>query len=174
MDNWAGRKNALHCMYCGNEFWLTSLIVGDPDFCGPAHREKYNQRLQAAIRRINDQSTLRPAGVAGYCSQVVAHDRSRRSTLSGPLVGAQKVRTPRLCLARVGEIAPSDSYAEMPLDLPDTGVGGKPAGDDVRFQRACATAARLREEAKFLRRAAGMSRALTSVIELEPACGAAS
>lgn len=46
----------MRCLYCGKEYWLPSRIKRDPDFCSPAHREKYNHRVDLAMRRIQESS----------------------------------------------------------------------------------------------------------------------
>src|SRR5215471_18349185 len=50
----AGRRRSLQCLYCGKESWLPSGISRDPDFCSLAHREKYNNRFNLAMRRIGE------------------------------------------------------------------------------------------------------------------------
>ena len=48
----------MNCLYCGKEVWLPSRIRRDPDFCTPDHREKYNNRVDLAMRRIEESSPL--------------------------------------------------------------------------------------------------------------------
>ena len=44
----------MRCLYCGTEYWLPSRIRRDPDFCSADHREKYNHRMDLALRRIQE------------------------------------------------------------------------------------------------------------------------
>ena len=50
----------MRCLYCGTEFWLPARMRRDPDFCGPAHREKYKNRVDLALQRIQDSPAPPP------------------------------------------------------------------------------------------------------------------
>jgi hypothetical protein len=50
----------LRCLYCGTEYWLPSQVRRDPDFCSLEHREKYNERVELALRRIQESSAQPP------------------------------------------------------------------------------------------------------------------
>ena len=48
----------MRCLLCGTEFWLPARMRRDPDFCSPAHREKYNHGIDLALRRIQESPAL--------------------------------------------------------------------------------------------------------------------
>ncbi|HLK47336.1 MAG TPA: hypothetical protein VKT49_04325 [Bryobacteraceae bacterium] len=48
----------MRCVLCGREFWLPARMRRDPDFCSPAHREKYNHGIDLALRRIQEPPAL--------------------------------------------------------------------------------------------------------------------
>jgi hypothetical protein len=81
----------LKCHYCGKEVWLVRHLL-DGDFCSPAHRKKYNERLRRALDQLPGQEGP-PAPIAGFQflmppagSQLQDKQRSRgfQSTLAWP------------------------------------------------------------------------------------------
>ena len=44
----------LNCQFCGNDLGLTALTLRDRDFCTPAHRRKFHDRLRKAFQLIVD------------------------------------------------------------------------------------------------------------------------
>jgi hypothetical protein len=48
----------LRCLYCGKEYWLPSQIRRDSDFCSLPHREKYHNRFERAMARLQESSAL--------------------------------------------------------------------------------------------------------------------
>ena len=53
----------MRCLYCGKDYWLPAQIRDDPDFCSGAHREKYNNLVERAMRCIQGEAPL-PASAA--------------------------------------------------------------------------------------------------------------
>lgn len=53
----------MRCLYCGKDYWLPAQIRDDPDFCTAAHREKYNNLVERAMRCIQGEAPL-PASEA--------------------------------------------------------------------------------------------------------------
>lgn len=50
----------MRCLYCGKEYWLPSQTKRDPDFCTPAHREQYNDRVERAMRLLQQSDAPPP------------------------------------------------------------------------------------------------------------------
>ncbi|MBZ5576547.1 MAG: hypothetical protein LAP40_08320 [Acidobacteriia bacterium] len=48
----------MRCLFCGKDYFLPSQVKQDPDFCSLAHREKYNDLVERAMRRIQEAAPL--------------------------------------------------------------------------------------------------------------------
>lgn len=48
----------MRCLYCGKEYWLPSQIRRDSDFCSLPHREKYHNRFERALARLQESPAL--------------------------------------------------------------------------------------------------------------------
>ena len=62
----------MKCHYCGKEVWLVRHLL-DGDFCSPAHRKKYHERLRRALDQLPTVDGP-PASVAEFLFAVSAKD----------------------------------------------------------------------------------------------------
>ena len=81
----------MRCLYCGSEYWLPSQVRRDPDFCSLEHREKYNERVELALRRLQESSAKplpdrasTPAPAAPP-SPLISRNRDEESRQASPL-----------------------------------------------------------------------------------------
>ena len=58
----------MSCLYCGKEIGTFRLLRGE-EFCSPAHRKLYGERLGKVLGRMNDLEP-RPVGTAGFTLQM--------------------------------------------------------------------------------------------------------
>lgn len=42
----------MNCQFCGNSLGLGAYFRGERDFCTPAHRRKFHDRLRFALQRV--------------------------------------------------------------------------------------------------------------------------
>ena len=64
------------CLYCGKEIGTFRALRGD-EFCSPAHRKLYGDRLGKALGRMSELEP-QPIGMAGFLLQMPLQDGNRR------------------------------------------------------------------------------------------------
>ena len=64
----------MKCHYCGKEVWLVRHLL-DGDFCSPAHRKKYHDRLRRSLESLPSEEGP-PGPVAGFQFEMPPMDSS--------------------------------------------------------------------------------------------------
>src|SRR5689334_14990577 len=62
----------LKCHYCGKEVWLVRHLL-DGDFCSPAHRKKYHERLRRSLENLPREEGP-PGPIAGFQCEIPLAD----------------------------------------------------------------------------------------------------
>ena len=70
------------CLYCGKEIGAFRLLRGD-EFCTPAHRKLYGDRLGKALGRMSELEP-QPIGMAGFTLQMPLQIGNRRYCVQRP------------------------------------------------------------------------------------------
>jgi hypothetical protein len=117
----------LRCLFCGTEYWLPSQVRRDPDFCSLEHREKYHERVELALRRIQESSAQPPreraATPAAPPSALISRSRDEevRQPIPKPRVSADpaQLKIPRMEARPIFERLQSE---EPGPDEPDASV----------------------------------------------------
>ena len=101
----------MRCLYCGTEYWLPSQVRRDPDFCSLEHREKYNERVELALRRLQESSPKplpdRAPAPAAPPSPLISRSRDEENRQPSPLPQAasnpQQLNIPRMATSPIFE-----------------------------------------------------------------------
>ena len=93
----------MKCHYCGKEVWLVRHLL-DGDFCSPAHRKKYHERLRRSLESLPGHEGP-PGPVAGFRFEMPAADSS----------GLQALRYAGFQSTRPGPYGPRYSLELAPL-----------------------------------------------------------
>ncbi|HWQ55702.1 MAG TPA: hypothetical protein VN442_18590 [Bryobacteraceae bacterium] len=88
------------CQYCGNEI-LPIRRLQDADFCSPAHRQLYYDRLRGALNRLTEPEPP-PSRASALLYDMVPADCGRKLTDGGLVLRSD---APPPCLPTVGPLA---------------------------------------------------------------------
>ena len=91
----------MRCLFCGKEYWLPAQVRRDPDFCSAAHREKYKNLVERAMRCIQESAPL-PAA----------------EPMPAPVVAAPATRPPSSEIQAAGEGPAPEPAVVRPMAVP--------------------------------------------------------
>lgn len=146
----------MQCQYCDKELLIGSWLTGEADFCSPLHRQRFHRCLAGAMRRIQEQSSLRPTGQGGFQGEVAVLDRPPQSVSSAPpaatalrpahlpLFGLTTASPEMLC-RRLLQTEEFDE-ADTPTLLDEAAPGTEPSDADSRLKRISSMLSEIREQ----------------------------
>ena len=133
----------MNCQYCGSIIGITAQILGDDDFCSPAHRRRFHGRLRKAFQQVDKPAdSISPAG---FLNRLRPGDHGRDFFISGVLAVAAPMAMPVFSF--------SIDAAELEPDTPaPEAESARQIEPECLFQRPVSTAGPRDALAEALRR----------------------